>query len=81
MARAGQRALLNGTKGVFANQMKSVFGEVLDYEVKTETGEEIDAIFGFRSIAARVVESPVIMGTTITLLKVIAGQAVKIYRK
>jgi hypothetical protein len=70
-----------GDKGIFANQMKSVFGEVLDYEMRTESGREIDAIFGFRSIQARIVLSPMILGTTISLLKVIGRKAIEIYEK
>lgn len=69
-----------GDKGVFANQMKSVFGEVLDYDMTTEEGEPIDAVFGRRSIAARIVLSPDIIGTSTTLLKVIAKKAVQIFK-
>jgi hypothetical protein len=69
-----------GDKTVFAAQMKSVIGEVLDYPVTTESGQEIDAIFGAKSIYNRIVTSPFVMGTTITLLKVIAQKAVSIYR-
>jgi hypothetical protein len=69
-----------GDKGIFASQMKSVFGEVMGHDMHTESGEKIDAVFGFRSIAARVVCSPVVMGTTISLLKVIGRKAVEIYR-
>lgn len=69
-----------GDKGVFANQMKSVFGEVLDYEMKTESGEAIDAVFGRRSIAARIVLSPDIIGTSTTLLKVIAKKQLRFIR-
>jgi hypothetical protein len=68
-----------GDKGVFANQMKTVFGEVIDQSMHTQTGEEIDAVFGFRSISARVVLSPLIIGTTTTLLKLIAKKAIDIY--
>jgi hypothetical protein len=68
-----------GDKGVFANQMKTVFGEVIDYPMHTQNGEEIDAVFGFRSISARVVLSPLIIGTTTTLLKQIAKKAIDIY--
>lgn len=70
-----------GDKGVFANQMKSVFGEVMDYSVITETGEEIDAIFGFKSILNRIVTSPFMIGTTTTLLDIIGKQAVKLYER
>jgi hypothetical protein len=69
-----------GDKAVFAAQMKSVIGEVLDYPITTETGQEIDAIFGAKSIYNRIVTSPFVMGTTITLLKVIAQKAISIYR-
>lgn len=70
-----------GDKGIFANQMKSVIGEVMDYSVHAQDGTKVDAIFGFRSIAARIVESPIIIGTTTTLLKKFAEKVVQIYRK
>jgi len=67
-------------KVVFANQMKSVNSEVMDYTVYTESGEEIDAIFGNRSIAARNVMSPYIIGTTATLLRLFAEEAVREFK-
>ena len=69
-----------GDKGIFANQMKSVIGQIMDYDMYTESGERIEAVFGFKSIANRIVLSPVTIGTTTTLLKLIAKQATKIYR-
>jgi hypothetical protein len=69
-----------GDKGVFANQMKTVFGTVLENEVTTESGKEIGAIFGAKSIQARIVHSPDIIGTTTTLLSVGAQRVVKAYR-
>jgi len=69
-----------GDKGVFANQMKSTFGEVMSYPVTTESGTPVDAIFSYRSITARIVTSPIIIGTTTTLLKVIGRRAVALYR-
>lgn len=68
-----------GDKGVFANQMKTVFGEVYAGEVKTESGQAIDAIFGQKSIADRIVLSPEIIGTTTVLLDVIGKKALKAY--
>lgn len=70
-----------GDKSVMGSQMKSVIGEVMDYDMHTKTGEKIDMVFGFRSVMARVCYSPMIMGTTITLLNVIAKKAVQIYGK
>lgn len=68
-----------GDKTVFANQMKSVLGEVVNYDIRTESGDDIDAIFSFRSLAARVVLSPLIIGTTTSLLKHIAKKAISMY--
>lgn len=69
-----------GDKIIFANQLKSVIGEVMDYDVHTESGEAIDGIFSNRGIAARIVNSPYIIGTTSTLLRVIAKQAFELYK-
>jgi hypothetical protein len=69
-----------GDKTVFAHQMKSVIGDVFKEPLISEDGEIIDAIFGAQSIANRIVMSPYIIGTTITLLKKIAENAVKIYK-
>lgn len=69
-----------GDKGIFASQLKSVFGEVMDYDMHTKSGERVDAVFGMRSISARICLSPTIMGTTTSLLKVIAKQAIGIYK-
>jgi len=69
-----------GDKGVFANQLKTIFGRVMSGENRTESGEDLDAIFGYTSINARIVLSPDLIGTTTTLLKVIAKQAVKVYK-
>lgn len=69
-----------GDKLVFANQMKSVIGRVMDGSNAAEDGRPLDAIFGYASIANRIVESPIIMGTTNTLLKVIGQRAAEMYR-
>lgn len=69
-----------GDKVIFANQLKSVVGEVMDYSIHTESGEAVDGIFSNRGIAARVVNSPYIMGTTATLLRVVANKAFELYK-
>lgn len=68
-----------GDKGVFGNQMKTVFGHVLEQDVKTESGLEIGAIFGAKSIQARIVHSPDQIGTTTTLLRVLGERVVRAY--
>jgi hypothetical protein len=69
-----------GDKGVFTNQMKTVFSKVMDYEMKTESGAVIDAVFGQKSIDDRIVNSALSIGTTNTLLSVIGKKAVEIYK-
>ena len=71
---------MNVKKGVFANQMKTVFGDVMEGQMTTEAGEEIDAIFGAKSIEGRIVNSPIHIGTTATLVKAIQKGFIDIYR-
>lgn len=68
-----------GDKAVFANQMKTVFGHVLDGIHETESGVELDAIFGYKSVQDRIVLSPMLIGTTNTLLRVIGERAAEIF--
>jgi hypothetical protein len=68
-----------GDKGVFANQLKTVFGRVFD-NVKTESGKELDAIFGALSVDNRIVTSPFTIGTTTSLLNFAATKVVAAYR-
>lgn len=70
-----------GDKLVVANQLKGTISEVMDYTMTTESGEEIDIGFGYRSVGARIVASTDLIGTTTTLLKVIGKKAVEIYNK
>lgn len=69
-----------GDKGVFGNQLKTVFGRVFNDDVKTESGVQIDAIFGAKSLADRIVTSPYLIGTTTTLLILAGKRVVKAYR-
>lgn len=69
-----------GDKGVFGNQLKTVFGRVFNGPVRTESGVEIDAIFGAKSLADRIVTSPYLIGTTTTLLILAGKRVVKAYR-
>jgi hypothetical protein len=70
-----------GDKGVFANQMKTVFGEVLPGEVHTASGLPIDAIFGQKSIDDRIVGSPAQIGTTTAILRHIGKMAARMRKK
>ena len=69
-----------GDKSVFSNQLKSVIGDVMPHALRSEDNRVIDAQFGAKSLEARIVNSPFIIGTTASLLKRIAENAVKVYR-
>lgn len=68
-----------GDKVIFGHQMKSTIAEVHQGEIRTEDGAVIDAIFSYRSVAARGAHSPALMGTTIPLLEAVAKRACKTY--
>lgn len=69
-----------GDKGVFGNQMKTVFSRVLAGTNTTENGDALDAVFGNTSIDERMVHSPKLMGTTNTLLRVLSKHVAAVYR-
>jgi hypothetical protein len=69
-----------GDKGVFGNQMKTVFSRVMTGTNTTESGEPIDAIFGNTSIEDRMVLSPKLMGTTNALLITLSKHIAAVYR-
>lgn len=69
-----------GDKGVFGNQLKTVFSRVMTGVNTTESGEPLDAIFGNTSIEERIVLSPKLIGTTNTLLKVLSKHVAAVYR-
>ena len=69
-----------GDKLVFSNQLKSVVGDRMESVMRSEDNREIDAQFGAKSLEARIVNSPFIIGTTATLLKLVGANAAKIYR-
>lgn len=68
-----------GDKGVVCNQLKTIVGRVMAGTNETESKIPIDAIFGFQSIANRVVLSPQITGTTGGALKLIGKKASEIF--
>lgn len=70
----------SGDKAVFANQLKTVVGRVYNDNIKTESGLPIDAVFGAKSLAARIVTSPYLIGTTTTMLIEAGKRVVKAYR-
>ena len=70
-----------GDKAVFGNQIKCTASEVFDYNLTTESGDRIDAVFSNMSLKARIVNSPDLIGTTTTLVYKIQQQALDMYFK
>lgn len=63
-----------GDKGVFSNQLKTVFSGITTKETKTESGRIVDAFFSKKSVDNRIVNSAELLGTTSTLLEYFGKQ-------
>lgn len=63
-----------------SNQLKSVIGRVMNGINETASGRQIDVIFGYQSVANRIVQSAELIGTTNILLKLITQEVIDIYR-
>ena len=68
-----------GDKGVIANQMKTITSDVFTQSVTTTSGVKIDAMFSFNGVLGRVVNSPILMGTTNRLVKHVSKQIADAY--
>jgi len=69
-----------GDKGVFANQLKTTITTVYDYPIVNESGENIDALFSYKGVSARIVSSTDLMGTSAKILELIGKKAVELYK-
>ena len=68
-----------GDKAILANQLKCTVGDVYNYEVTTMSGKEVEVLFSNKSLAARIVNSPFLIGTTSTVLDLVKDKAVEAY--
>lgn len=59
----------NSDKLVLSNQLKSVSVGSMSSKVTTESGAVVDVMFSYRSILNRVTLSPLLIGTTVRLLR------------
>lgn len=69
-----------GDKTVFGNQLKTIHGRVMSGVNETESGIPLDALFGLRSVFARIVGSSFIAGTGNRLLRHGSLEFVRILR-
>lgn len=70
-----------GDKMILGSQLKCTVGEVFEYDIETEDGQKIDAIFSNTSISARIVNSPNLLGTTGALVDKIEKTILDMYFK
>lgn len=69
-----------GDKGVFCNQMKTVFSSIEEHGMYDEEGGKVDAVFSHESDHKRQVNSANEIGTTISLQIFICKDAAKLFR-
>lgn len=70
-----------GDKAILGNQLKFTVGDVFEYDIRTQDGTKVDLLFSNKSLAARIVNSPFLIGTTSTVLDLISKKAVDMYFK
>ena len=70
-----------GDKLILGNQLKCTVGEVFSNEIVTEDGTPVDCKFSYRSISARIVSSPGLMGTLGMCLEKLTDKVLDIYFK
>ena len=68
-----------GDKAVLGNQLKFTVGEVYDYDIVTDDNREVELVFSYLSVAARIVNSPELIGTTSTLLEKVTNDVCDMY--
>ena len=69
----------SGDKAILGNQLKFTVGDVYYNTLHAEDGTPIDATFSYRSISARIVNSPILMGTTGMVLEQLTKKALETY--
>lgn len=69
-----------GDKGVIGNQLKTIFARVMSGINRTESGADLDVIYSYTCVNARIILSPEVAGTTNTLLRVLSKRVAKVYK-
>lgn len=68
-----------GDKLILSNQAKATVGEVYDHTITTEDGTEVELTFAYRSIANRIINSPLLIGTTSMVLEKLEEKVLDMY--
>lgn len=70
-----------GDKLVIGNQLKSIVGREMVGQNTTADGRPINVIFGWNSVNARIVLSPIKMGVVCTTCEAAMGRMIELYEK
>lgn len=69
-----------GDKAIFCNQIKFTVGDIFSNKVTAlEDGREIEALFGYTSIQNRIVNSPILTGSTSALIEHLEDKIIEMY--
>ena len=68
-----------GDKLVLGNQAKTVVGDVIEREISTKSGRQIDMLFSTSSISNRIILSPLISGVGERCLETLEKDAIALY--
>lgn len=69
-----------GDKAIFCNQIKFTVGDIYDNKVTAlNDGREIEALFGYTSIQNRIVNSPILTGSTSALIEHLEDRVIEMY--
>ena len=68
-----------GDKFVIDNSLKTVVGEIIDYDFTTKSGIKLDGIFGGASIFNRIITSPIKLGILERIMESIEKKAIELY--
>lgn len=60
--------------------MKTIFSEVVEHPITTESGLKVDVIFGYKSVADRIVSNVDVIGTTTVLMDLAQQRLIHAYR-
>lgn len=77
----GELAAGTGDKLVFGNALKSTISRVATDPIRTNSGEEVDGLFGYQSVSDRIVLSPEISGLMNSIMIALSKRVGTMYKK
>jgi hypothetical protein len=76
---AHRAPLMSGSKVIYGSSLKSIVAQVLEHGITTESGRKVDARMSYRSMTARIINSPKYMGVASALLEQAEQDVVRIW--